>query len=128
MGKKYISFKADGTVNCSMDIEVIEDGSSPSFSDGIIFDDTDIPIDVSVHHCRLINGKLEYDETIPFEEEIENLRISRSDELLKTDKYQLTDVRAKLTQIQNDEYLAWKKDWLDVTETKVKPEKPIWFD
>jgi len=37
-------------------------------------------------------------------------------------------VQATLTEEQIQEYNEWRQAWLDVTETKVKPEKPEWFD
>lgn len=34
---------------------------------------------------------------------------------------------ARLTPEQNEELQAWYQAWLDVTETKVKPETPVWI-
>lgn len=34
---------------------------------------------------------------------------------------------SKLTDVQNEELGAWYQAWLDVTETKVVPEKPEWL-
>ena len=33
----------------------------------------------------------------------------------------------KLTEIQREEIEAWYEAWLEVTETKVIPEKPSWL-
>ena len=34
----------------------------------------------------------------------------------------------KLTEEQHEELDIWYHEWLDVTETKIIPEKPIWLD
>ena len=34
----------------------------------------------------------------------------------------------KLTEEQHEELEHWYHEWLDVTETKIIPEKPLWLD
>lgn len=60
--------------------------------------------------------------------ELEKFRNKRSEEFSLYDKYQLPLVWQGLTTNQQQEYVIWRNDWLDVTETLIEPNRLSWFD
>ena len=60
--------------------------------------------------------------------ELEKFRNKRSEEFALYDKYQLALVWQGLTTNQQQEYVIWRNDWLDATETLIEPNRLSWFD
>lgn len=56
-----------------------------------------------------------------------NLRVRRSLEFSRFDKYQLPMLWESLTQYQKDEYSDWRYSWLDAPDTGIGPARPDWF-
>jgi hypothetical protein len=94
----------------------------------IIIQKHEIPDGVDLGNCKYINGEVVYSPERAEERMLANLRSEREQEFAKYDKYQLPYVQATLTEEQIQEYDEWRRTWLDITETKVKPERPEWFD
>lgn len=85
----------------------------------------------SSHHYawRYINGELvnEQYEEIPSEEEIDRLRLLREQECFPIiNRGQLWYDTLSDEQVQ--ELNEWYRAWLDITITKVIPEKPNWLE
>ncbi len=55
------------------------------------------------------------------------LRGKRASEFSQFDKYQLPLLWANLTESQQTEYTEWRNAWLNAPETKIQPERPVWF-
>ena len=79
---------------------------------------------------RIKEGALFFDEAqataIQMEEENEQLRVERDAECFSVINrgWLWYDT---LTEKQTKELRKWYKDWLDVTETRKKPDKPSWL-
>jgi hypothetical protein len=101
---------------------------APDGTDPIIISKSDIPQDLDLGDCKYIDGQIVYSPERVEERELANLRSEREQEFLKYDKYQLPYLQATLTEEQIQEYNEWRQAWLDVTETKIVPDKPEWFD
>lgn len=74
------------------------------------------------------NGKIVAEDYTPSEEQILNeLRAQR-----RTDCFNIVNRGSlwyeTLTEQQLDELNLWYKNWLDVTKTKIVPQKPEWLD
>ena len=111
-----------------IDGEIKPSIGAPDGTDPIIISKSDIPQGVDLADCKYIDGQVVYSPERAEERELANLRSEREQEFAKYDKYQLPYVQATLTEEQIQEYNEWRQAWLDVTETKVKPERPEWFD
>ena len=111
-----------------IDGEIKPSIGAPDGTDLIIISKSNIPQGVSLSDCKYIDGQIVYSPERVEEKELANLRSEREQEFAKYDKYQLPYVQATLTEEQIQEYNEWRQAWLDVTETKVKPERPEWFD
>ena len=79
---------------------------------------------------RIKDGMLFFDEeqatTIQTEEENEQLRVERDTECFSVINrgWLWYDT---LTEKQTKELRKWYKDWLDVTDTRKKPDRPSWL-
>ncbi|MPW26395.1 hypothetical protein GC105_11405 [Alkalibaculum sp. M08DMB] len=96
----------------------------------VMIDEEDIPnyYDLELWQCRWVEGNLEYcHEKVEFVE-MSVLRDERNKAFAIGDKYQNFILWESLTEEQRQEYRNWREAWLNVTDNKVKPEKPIWFD
>lgn len=104
---------------------------------GDILESTDIEDPADIDHFernyrayRIKDGKLFFDESqaTVLQNEAENaqLRIDRDAECFSVINrgWLWYDT---LTEKQTKELRKWYKDWLDVTETKKKPDKPSWL-
>lgn len=104
---------------------------------GDILESTDIEDPADIDHFernyrayRIKDGKLVFDESqaTALQNEAENaqLRIERDAECFSVINrgWLWYDT---LTEKQTKELRKWYKDWLDVTETKKKPDKPSWL-
>ena len=111
-----------------VDGEIKPSISSPEQEEPIIISIEDIPGNINLADCRFIDGEIVYSPERVEQRLIEELRTQRQEEFAKYDKYQLPYLQATLTEEQIQEYNEWRQAWLDVTETKVKPERPEWFD
>lgn len=111
-----------------IDGEIKPSIGAPDGTDPIIISKSDIPQGVSLSDCKYIGGQIVYSPERAEERMLADLRSEREQEFAKYDKYQLPYVQATLTEEQIQEYNEWRQAWLDVTETKVKPERPEWFD
>ena len=60
--------------------------------------------------------------------DIENIRAFRNKEFLKYDKYQLALMWEDLSDQKKSDYINWRNDWLNATETLRVPKKPNWFE
>jgi hypothetical protein len=58
---------------------------------------------------------------------IDTLRSERSLAFETIDRYQLALVFETLTDIQKEELKKYREDWLNVTKTRIVPEKLSWF-
>jgi len=111
-----------------IDGEIKPSIGAPDGTDPIIISKSDIPQGVSLSDCRYVGGQIVYSPKRVEERELADLRSEREQEFAKYDKYQLPYVQATLTNEQTQEYNEWRQAWLDVTETKIVPDKPEWFD
>lgn len=104
---------------------------------GEILDSTEIDAPADLDHFernfrayRIKDGALFFDEAqatvIQTEEENEQLRIERDAECFSVINrgWLWYDT---LTEKQTKELRKWYKDWLDVTHTRKKPDKPSWL-
>jgi len=104
---------------------------------GNIVDSTEIEMPMDLDHFernyrayRIKNGKLFFDESqsavLLNEEENAQLRVERDAECFSIINrgWLWYDT---LTEKQTKELRKWYKDWLDVTETKKKPDRPSWL-
>jgi hypothetical protein len=104
------------------DADAIADGHNI-----VIIDRSDIPEGVELWQCHYVNGRVEYCAERVELILLSKLRSERQSLFDKYDKYQLPYVQSTLTEEQVQEYTAWRQAWLDVTETRIKPERPEWF-
>ena len=93
-----------------------------------IIDKSSIPQGVKMEDCKYIDGQLVLCQELVNERELSNLRSERAQELSKYDKFQLPYLQSNMSEKQLQEYDTWRQAWLDVTETRIKPKKPDWFD
>lgn len=121
-----------------MKIKVDANGFIESYATfGNIVDSTDIdaPADLDHFECnyrayRVRDGHLFFDEeqagVIQTETENAQLRVERDAECFSVINrgWLWYDT---LTEKQTKELRKWYKDWLDVTETKKKPDRPSWL-
>ncbi len=121
-----------------MKIKTNIDGFIDSYATiGDILDSTDIEAPADIDHFernfrayRIKDGKLFFDEiqATALQDEAENaqLRIERVSECFSVINrgWLWYDT---LTEKQTKELRKWYKDWLDVTETKKKPDIPSWL-
>ena len=121
-----------------MQIKLNDQGFIDSFATiGNILDSTEIDAPVDLDHFernyrsyRVKDGRLFFDEekavAIQTEEENEQLRIERDSECFSIVNrgWLWYDT---LTEKQTKELRKWYQDWLDVTETRKKPDKPSWL-
>lgn len=104
---------------------------------GDILDSTEIATPTDIEHFernyrayRVKDGALFFDEehaiVLQTEEENERLRVERDAECFSVINrgWLWYDT---LTEKQTKELRKWYKDWLDVTETRKKPDKPSWL-
>lgn len=121
-----------------MQIKLNEQGFIDSFATvGTILDSAEIDAPVNLDHFernyrayRIKDGALFFDEdkasAIQTEEENEQLRVER-------DKECFTVINRgwlwydTLSEKQTKELRKWYQDWLDVTETRKKPDRPSWL-
>lgn len=104
---------------------------------GEIIDSTEIDDPTDLEHFernhrsyRLKDGKLLFDEErfVVLQNEAENIRLRN-----ERDKECFSVINRgwlwydTLTEKQTKELRKWYKDWLDVTETKKKPNRPSWL-
>lgn len=104
---------------------------------GEILDSTDIDDPDDIDHFehnhrayRIKNGKLFFDEErlVVLQNEAENTRLRN-----ERDAECFSVINRgwlwydTLTEKQTKELRKWYKDWLDVTETKKKPDRPSWL-
>lgn len=115
-----------------MEPYLTEDQIKPSIGspdmDPIIINKSDVPEGVDLADCRYISGEVVYSEERVEERLLNDLRAQRAQEFEKYDKYQLLYLQSGMTDQQIQEYNEWRQAWLDVTETKIIPDKPDWFD
>lgn len=78
---------------------------------------------VDENYDMLLNFAKEYDDKLF----LDSLREERKNAFEIIDKYQLALVFETLTDIQKDELKKYREDWLNVTKTRIIPEKLIWF-
>ena len=121
-----------------MQIKLNDQGFIDSFATiGNILDSTEIDAPTDLDHFernyrsyRVKDGRLFFDEekavAIKTEEENEQLRIERDAECFSIVNrgWLWYDT---LTEKQTKELRKWYQDWLDVTETRKKPDKPSWL-
>ena len=121
-----------------MQIKLNDQGFIDSFATiGNILDSTEIDAPTDLDHFernyrsyRVKDGRLFFDEekavAIKTEEENEQLRIERDAECFSIVNrgWLWYDT---LTEKQTKELRKWYTDWLDVTETKKKPDRPSWL-
>lgn len=121
-----------------MQIKLNDQGFIDSFATiGNILDSTEIDAPADLDHFernyrsyRVNDGRLIFDEekavAIQTEEENEKLRIERDNECFSVVNrgWLWYDT---LTEKQTKELRKWYQDWLDVTETRKKPDKPSWL-
>jgi hypothetical protein len=95
----------------------------------IMVDEKNLPIEYELGSCYYddTDKKFKFSNEKKEWQEISNLRAERMQEFEIGDKYQLPYLQANLTENQKLEYDTWRKAWLDVTETKVKPNRPTWM-
>ncbi len=104
---------------------------------GDILDSTEIDTPTDIEHFernyrayRVKDGVLFFDaehaSVLQTEEENEQLRVERDAECFSVINrgWLWYDT---LTEKQTKELRKWYKDWLDVTETRKKPDKPSWL-
>jgi hypothetical protein len=60
-------------------------------------------------------------------QELDDIRKQREEEFSLFDKYQLTLYWNSLNPQQQQDYSAWRNAWLNVTETKIIPNRLDWF-
>lgn len=121
-----------------MKIKTNNEGFIDSYATiGEILDSTDIDAPADLDHFernfrayRIKDGALFFDEAqatvIQTEEENEQLRIERDAECFSVINrgWPWYDT---LTEKQTKELRKWYKDWLDVTDTRKKPDRPSWL-
>ena len=121
-----------------MQIKLNDQGFIDSFATiGNILDSTEIDAPEDLDHFernyrsyRVNDGRLIFDEekavAIQTEAENEQLRIERDNECFAVVNrgWLWYDT---LTEKQTKELRKWYQDWLDVTETRKKPDKPSWL-
>lgn len=121
-----------------MQIKLNDQGFIDSFATiGNILDGAEIEVPADLDHFernyrayRIKDGALFFDEdkatAIQTEEENEQLRVER-------DKECFTVINRgwlwydTLSEKQTKELRKWYQDWLDVTETRKKPDRPSWL-
>ena len=104
---------------------------------GNILDSTEVEAPADLDHFehnyrayRIKDGALFFDAeqatALKLEEETEQLRVERDAECFSVINrgWLWYDT---LTEKQTKELRKWYKDWLDVTETKKKPDRPSWL-
>ena len=121
-----------------MKITVDTDGFIENYATlGEILDSTDIDEPTDLEHFernhrayRIKDGKLFFDEErlVVIQNEAENIRLrnERDTECFSVINRGWLWYDA-LTEKQTKELRKWYKDWLDVTETKKKPDRPSWL-
>ena len=121
-----------------MQIKLNDQGFIDSFATiGNILDGAEIEVPADLDHFernyrayRIKDGALFFDEeqatALQTEEENEQLRVERDAECFSVINrgWLWYDT---LTEKQTKELRKWYKDWLDVTNTRKKPDKPSWL-
>lgn len=121
-----------------MKITIDTDGFIENYATlGEIIDSTDIDEPTDLEHFernhrayRIKNGKLFFDENraADLQNEAENTRLRNEREAecfsIINRGWLWYDT---LTEKQTKELRKWYSDWLDVTETKKKPDRPSWL-
>ena len=121
-----------------MQIRTNADGYIDNFAlEGNMVDSTEINLPDNIEHFlqhynayRIKNGTLFFDEdqdkAIQFEAENEQLRDERNTECFSVINRGWLWYDS-LSENQTKELRKWYQDWLDVTATHKKPEKPSWL-